>query len=95
MGNSATAQLEEFAVVWANGGIAVREATAALDERQDGEPVIRLTLLVTDPPGDTWDVDAVRQLRWALGRRAAELDLPAVSLTLVPESESEAFSSTG
>ena len=63
--------------------------TSLLDERRDGEPVTRVTLLVTDPTTETWDVGRVRDLRHALGHRAAELGLPAVSLTLVPESEAE------
>jgi hypothetical protein len=93
MSDGTTAQLEEFATRWQDDGIGVHRATAALDERQDGEPVTRLKLLVSDPAGETWDVAAVRELRYALGRRAAELGLPPVSLTLVPEAESEAFSS--
>jgi hypothetical protein len=92
MSDGTTAQLLEFATSWDEGGIGVHRATAALDERQDGEPVTRLTLLVSDPAGATWDVAAVRELRHALGRRAAELGLPPVSLTLVPEAEAEAFS---
>lgn len=67
----------------------VLRAVIALDERQDGEPVTRATLLVSDPNGATWDVEGVRELRQALGRKATELELPPVSLTLVPESEAE------
>jgi hypothetical protein len=85
-------QLEEFATGWDAGGIGVRRASARLDERLDGEPVTRVMLLVSDPVGPTWDVAAVRDLRTALGRRATQLDLPPVSVTLVPEAEAEAFS---
>jgi len=46
--------------------------------------------MLRDPGGDTWDIDRVRDLRLALGRKAAELGLPPVSLTLVAESEPEA-----
>jgi len=75
-------------------GLTVHKATVALGERLDGDRVTRVTLLLDDPPGDTWGVSAVRQLRQVLGRRATELGLPPVSLTLVPKSEAntvEAF----
>ena len=85
----ATHQLERFALGYRDDEIEVRRAIAALDERRDGEPVTRVTLLVTDPTAETWDVGRVRELRHALGHRAVELGLPAVSLTLVPESEAE------
>lgn len=93
MSDSAIAQLEAFATSWESGDITVRRAAVALDERQDGEPVTRLRLLVSDPRGPTWDVSSVRELRQALGRRAVELGMPAVSLTLVPESTAEDFES--
>lgn len=91
MSDSATEQLEEFATGWEHEDIGVRRAQATLDARRDGEPVTRLTLLVSDPAADTWDVSTVRELRYALGRRAAELGLPSVSVTLVPEAEAEDF----
>ncbi|MDQ6744713.1 MAG: hypothetical protein M3Z27_01630 [Actinomycetota bacterium] len=69
--------------------LTVHRAAAAIDERQDGEEVTRVILLVSDPEGETWDVQRVRELREALGRKATELGLPPVSLTLVPESEAE------
>lgn len=83
--------LEEFARTWDSGGIGVIRAAGSFDERRDGEPVTRLVLLVSDPSGETWDVDAVRELRMALGRRATEMGLPPVSVTLVPEADAEAF----
>lgn len=68
-------------------GLKVHKATVALGERLDGDQVTRVTLLLDDPAGDTWEVSAVRKLRKVLGRRATELGLPPVSLTLVPKSE--------
>lgn len=89
MADTAMKDLEDFAITYRDDEIVVQRAVAALDERRDGEPVVRLTLLVLDPAGDTWDVERVRDLRHALGQRASELELPAVSLTLVPVSEAE------
>jgi hypothetical protein len=86
-----TRKLAEFVTGYQDGELEVHRATVRIDERQDGEPVTRVVLLLSDPSGDTWDVDTVRALRQALGRRATELELPAVSVTLVPESEAEAF----
>jgi hypothetical protein len=63
------------------------DASVFLDERQDGEPVTRVVIGLDDPPEDTWEGAAVTDLRRALGTRATELELPAVSLTLVPSSE--------
>jgi len=79
-----------FAKGYTSPDLTIHDATVALDERQDGEPVTRVQLLVSDPSGDTWDVERVRDLRLVLGRKATELDLPPVSLTLIAESEIEA-----
>lgn len=87
------AAIQEFiasAKDYTSPDLTIRDATVGLDERQDGEPVTRVRLLVSDPSGDTWDVDRVRDLRLTLGRKATELDLPPVSLTLIAESEIEA-----
>lgn len=84
------AALEAYATSEHGWRLVIRRATASLDERQDGEAVTRIVLLLDDPDDDTWDVDAVRALREGLGRKATDLDLPPVSLTLVPESEAEA-----
>jgi hypothetical protein len=85
----AVKELEEFAVRDHDLDLTVHRALVALDERQDGETVTRVTLLLDEPAGDTWDVDRVRDLRQALGRKATELGLPPVTLTLVPQSEAE------
>lgn len=79
-----------FAKDYTSPDLRIRDATVLLDERQDGEPVTRVRLLVSDPVADTWDVDRVRDLRLTLGRKATELGLPPVSLTLIAESEIEA-----
>lgn len=50
-----------------------------------------MTLLLDEPGGDTWEADLLQELRTSLARRATELELPPVSLTLVPESEADAF----
>ena len=86
-----TAELQRFATGVEIEGLEVHKATVALDARQDGEPVTRITLLVNDPsPGrETWDFDAVRELKRDLARKATELDLPSTSVTLVPDSEAE------
>lgn len=85
----ATRELETFAATYATTELAVRRAAVALDERQDGEPVTRVLLLLNEPDGETWDVDSVRELRHVLGRKATEFGLPSVSITLVPESEAK------
>lgn len=93
-----TDQIVEYARAYEReSGSALRVvlALAEVTENSAGEPVTRLTLLLPDPELDTWDVDSIRDLRLALGKRATDLDLPPVSLTLVPESEKgeiEAFS---
>ncbi|HEU4905184.1 MAG TPA: hypothetical protein VFT19_03595 [Solirubrobacterales bacterium] len=86
-----TAELERFATGVEVEGLAVHKAAVSLDERQDGEPVTRVTLLVNDPsPGkDTWDFTAVRELKRQLARRATALDLPSTSVTLVPDSQAK------
>jgi len=50
-----------------------------------------VALLLTEPDGETWEVDDISEMRQALGRRATELGLPRVTLTLVAESEREAI----
>lgn len=87
----AIGELVEFAESYSAPALAVKRALVSLDENQEGDPVTRVTVLLTEPSGDTWDVDDIRALRHALGRRAAELSLPRVTLTLVAESEREAI----
>jgi hypothetical protein len=82
-------ELENFAVRLSSDVLTIHRTAAAIDERQDGEAVTRMVLLLNEPDGETWDVDRVRELREALGRKATELELPPVSLTLVPESEAD------
>lgn len=86
-------QLVTAAGAASSGGLKVHLTVVSLDERQDGELVTRVALLVDDPSGDTWSPTEIRTLRDAVERAAAELELPEVSLTLVPESEREVFES--
>ena len=81
--------LARFAVESNIADLVVRDAQVSLDERQDGEPVTRVVLLLEDPSGDTWNVERVSELRREIGRRATDLGLPAVSVTLVPVSEAD------
>lgn len=88
--DDAAGELESYAESYRDADLAVRRAAVSFDERQDGELVTRVLLLLTDPSTDTWDVDRVRALRTALGHKATDLGLPPVTLTLVAESEAEA-----
>ena len=83
-------QLLAFARDYRNETIAVRQAVGAFDERLDGEPVTRLTLLLDDPDDDTWNLDGLRKLRSDVGRHGTSLQLPTVALTLVAKSEAAA-----
>lgn len=91
----ANAELEQFATDYRDEQLTIHRAAVTLDERLDGELVTRIALLLNNPTGDTWDVDRVRALRTALGRKATELELPDVSLTLVPEDEAELVEAFG
>ena len=82
-------ELKTLAEGWAVPTLAVKQARIYLDDNRDGDPITRVLLLLPDPEGDTWDVAQVRELRQTLGRRASDLHLPPVSLTLVAESERE------
>jgi hypothetical protein len=88
---TAIAELERFATEMEVEGLEVHKATVVLDERLDGEQLTRITLLVSDPePGrETWEFDSVRELKRELARKATEIDLPSISVTLVPNSEAE------
>lgn len=87
---SPTTELERFAAAYRDDEVIVRRAEVTPDVRQDGEPVSRVMLLLSDPVDETWDIDRLRELRVTLGRKAVELGMPAVSLTLVAESDPEA-----
>lgn len=89
--DNGTAQLVEFAEAYSPPALGIKKALVSLDENQEGDPVTRVTLLLTDPSGDTWEVGEISEMRQALGRRATELELPPVTLTLVAESEREAI----
>lgn len=84
---AALEEFADFAVGIEFSGLKVHAVSLALDERLDGEPATRVLLLVDDPREETWDLDAVVALRRALARRAVELGLPTVSVSLVPESD--------
>jgi DNA-binding transcriptional ArsR family regulator len=83
-------ELAEFAIGTELEGLGVRQIAIGFDERQDGEPVTRVLLLVEDPSGPTWDLPVVSELRRALARKAVELGLPAISISLVPVSDRDA-----
>jgi hypothetical protein len=53
-----------------------------------GRPMLQL--LMTDPDGDTWDLDPVIEMKRALRRKATELDLPFASFTMIAEREPSA-----
>lgn len=80
-------ELAEFAIGLKLEGLGVRQIAIGFDERQDGEPITRVLLLVDDPSGPTWEPPIVSELRKALAHKAVELDLPTVSVSLVPESD--------
>jgi len=88
--DAAVAKFVEFAKGWSTTGLSVRRAKARLDENREGEPVMRVQLLLTDPDGSTWDPDRADELEKALDRKAAELGLPFVSLNLIAEREASA-----
>lgn len=83
------ARLERLALAIAIPDLVVRDARVSLDERQDGESVTRVMLLLDDPLSDSWNVERVIELRREIGRRATDLGLPVVSVTLVPLSEAD------
>jgi len=85
------AELVDFAQSYSSSAVAIKQALVSLDENQDGDPVTRVALLLTEPHGDTWEVDDIIEMRQALRRRATELSLPPVTLTLVAESERDAI----
>lgn len=68
----------------------MKRASVFLDENPEGDAVSRVTLLMPNPDGDTWDLDHIRELRRVLGRASVDLGLPPVTLTLIAESEPEA-----
>jgi hypothetical protein len=88
--DAAVAEFVEFAKGWSTTGLSVRKAKARLDENREGEPVMRVQLLLSDPDGSTWDMDLADELERALDRKATELGLPFVSYTLIAERESSA-----
>jgi DNA-binding transcriptional MerR regulator len=88
--DAAVVKFVDFAKRWSATGLSVREAKARLDENRDGEPVLRVQLLMSDPDGDTWDLDPVIEMKRALRRKATELDLPFASFTMIAEREPSA-----
>jgi len=88
--DAAVAKFVAFAESWSASGLSVRQAKARLDENREGEPVMRVQLLMSDPDGDTWDLDPVIDMKRALRRKATELDLPFASFTMIAEREPSA-----
>jgi hypothetical protein len=84
---AAVVEFAKFAKCWATTALSVLEAQARLSESRDGEPVLRVCLLMTDPDGVTWDLDPLTEMNRALRRKATELGLPFASFELIAESE--------
>jgi hypothetical protein len=61
-----------------------------LDENREGEPVMLVQLLLSDPDGSSWDLDPVNEMERALRRKATELGLPFVSFELIAGCEPSA-----
>ncbi len=55
------------------GSIRVNEARVALDEAADGQPLIRFTVTLEDPPPgeDTWPFDDIQSLLRGIDEQAA------------------------
>ncbi len=70
-------------------GLKVHRSIVAFDEPRDGEAVARVLLLVDDPIEQTWELESVMELRSAAARKATEVGLPPISVSLVPESEAD------
>jgi len=87
--NEHLAELERWATSRSAPDLKILRAKASVDESEDGSEITRIVLLLSDPDQDTWSVPTVRDLRLEFGKKATELDLPPVSLSLIPESEEE------
>ena len=87
---AAVVEFTKFAKGWSTTALSVRDAQARLAENRDGEPVLRVRLLLSDPDGVTWDMESADEMERALCRKATELGLPFVSLELTAERESSA-----
>src|SRR5579875_3035164 len=88
-------ELERAARSYQSRAISVRDAHAKIDERRSGEPVTRLTLLLSAPArGSTWRLSRrgalEGALEGALHRDAAAAGLPPLGVTLISENEHEA-----
>ena len=88
--DAAVAEFVEFAKGWSTTGLSVREANARVTENREGEPVMYVQMLLSDPDGSTWDLDPVNEMERALRRKATELGLPFASFELIAEREPSA-----
>ena len=87
---TAVVEFTKFAKGWSTTGLSVRDAQARLAADLEGEPVMRVRLLMTDPDGVTWDLDPVTEMHRALRRKATELGLPFASFNMIAEREPSA-----
>lgn len=85
--DEALAQLLSYVLSGQRSPMTVYRVTGYLDEMLDGHPVVRLTVMLDEPDGATWNLDALRDLRHDLSRRSIALGLPEVSVTHVAKSE--------
>lgn len=71
------------------GAVEVRSATGHLSADEDGEPLLRFSLTVSDPPEnqETWPLEDVQAIRLHVQSLASEADaeLPYAIVSLQPE----------
>src|SRR5271155_5795850 len=84
---AAVVEFTKFAKGWSTTGLSVRDAQARLAAYLEGEPIMRVRLLMTDPEGVTWDLDPLTEMKSALRRKATELGLPFASFNMIAERE--------
>lgn len=70
-------------------GTEILDAEPELSENMDGEERTRVWLLLSEPEGETWDVEVIRMARRIVREEAQRLELPGSFIRFAAERDED------
>ncbi|MGH2984371.1 MAG: hypothetical protein ACRDK5_08970 [Solirubrobacterales bacterium] len=70
-------------------GTAIVDASPEISETRDGEDLTRVSLVLTPPSTETWDLEVVHQVREMVETEARALELPSTFVRFGAEGDED------